>query len=189
MRSSAFLLLLFLYSTILPAHEVNEAHFVLKKTDGHWVIEGDFPWILRNSLIQFDPNVEQAKDQKTIDAALFSYVLSNLILKNQQRESIPLTRIEPIVNPDHSHQIRYDFHFEGGDLAEITNTLMTNVNENQVNYLIFLDGEIIKNYKTSKNHAVIHLEEENHTPLQWLWVWVALIAILGSLVYLKIRKV
>ena len=188
MRSRSFLLLFFLSSTILTAHEVNEAHFVLKKLDSHWVVQGDFPWVLRNALIKFDPTVEQAIDQKTIDAALFSYVLTNLILKNQQGESIPLIRIEPVVNPDHSHQIRYDFHFEEGDLAEITNTMMINVNEDQVNYLTLINEKEVKNYKTSKKHPFIRLEKENHLPIPWFWVWMGLIAILGSLFYLKIRK-
>jgi uncharacterized protein YehS (DUF1456 family) len=173
----------------LEAHEVKESHFVLKKLDGHWVVQGDFPWILRNALIKFDPTVEKAMDQKIIDAALFSYVQSNLILKNQRGESIPLVRIEPTENPEHSHQIRYDFHFEGGDLAEITNTLMINVNEDQVNYLVFFDGEEMKNFKTSKNNTFIQLEKENHQPISWFWVWMGLIAALGSLVYLKKRNV
>lgn len=181
-------LVLFLTLSNLKAHEVKQAHFVLRKTDHHWVMEGDFPWTLRNALIQFDPKIEQANDQRTIDEALFSYVQSHLILKTKTGEPIPLTEIVQKSNPDHSHQILYEFHFGEGDLAEITNTLMININEDHVNYLVFRDGNEEKNYKTSKNSPQIRLEQENHLPIPSLWVWAILISMLGLGVFILKNK-
>jgi hypothetical protein len=176
-------LVLFLMGLNLKAHEVRQAHFLLKKTNDRWMIEGDFPWTLRNALIQFDPKVEQATDQKSIDEVLFSYVQSHLILKTRAGNLIPLTEITRKGNPEHSHQILYEFHFEKGDLAEITNKLMFNLNDDHLNFLVFRDGEEEKMYKFSKNSPIIRLENENHLAISSIWMWTFLISILGILVF------
>lgn len=183
MKFVSSILVFFLTLLNLKAHEVKQAHFVLKKIDQHWVVQGDFPWTLRNALIQFDPKVEQATDQKSIDEALFSYVQSHLILKTRTGNLIPLTEIIRKGNPEHSHQILYEFHFEKGDLAEITNKLMLNLNDDHLNFLVFEDGEEEKKYKFSKNSPIIRLENENHLAISSIWMWTFLISILGILVF------
>ena len=141
-----------LYSSLVVAHETNEAFFVITQKENTIEIKAGFPWTMRNALIAYNPSLENTASKKDFEHTFIEYIKANLILKNKSGELLQFQNYKELENNDHSNQNSYLIVFNGSNLFEVTNTIMFNVYDNQVNYNKLAISS--KTYKTSKatNH-------------------------------------
>lgn len=118
----------------LSAHEVDQAFFKLVQDGSNITVKAKFPWTLRNALLAFDPNLEQANERAQFEEAFEAYILQNLILHNTQGRTLQFLGFNEQTGDRYDHHFEYLLQFEGGQIASITNTIMFDQNEGQTNY-------------------------------------------------------
>src|SRR6056300_1147084 len=94
----------------------------------------EFPWTIRKALLQFDPKLAETKNKEDFDKALFLYVKTNFLLKNQEGLEIELVKVKELVLREHSHQSNFEFYFDGPEFREVQNTLLFNLSSEHKNY-------------------------------------------------------
>ena len=134
MKIRSTLLLLFLSTKLLLAHEVNEAFFTITENGNTVEVEAEFPWTMRNALIAFNPSLEHATDKNEFESTFVEYIKTHLILKDINGNILEYLDFKQLENNGHSHQSNYLILFRGNKLHEVINTIMFNVNDNQENY-------------------------------------------------------
>lgn len=115
-------------------HETNEAFFKFVQKQNTIEIEAEFPWTMRNALIAFNPSLENSTNKNAFENSFIEYIKANLILKDKNGDTLEYQAFQKLENNGHSHQNYYRVIFKGNDLFEITNTMMFNLNDNQINY-------------------------------------------------------
>lgn len=150
-----------LYSSFVVAHETNEAFFIITQKENTIEIKAEFPWTMRNALIAYNPSLENTAGKKDFEQTFMEYIKENLILKNKSGELLQFQNYKELDNNGHSNQNSYLIVFNGSDLFEVTNTIMFNVYDNQVNYNKLAISK--KTYKTSKatNHFNVNQKMES----------------------------
>jgi len=172
-----------LYSSLVVAHETNEAFFVITQKENTIEIKAEFPWTMRNALIAHNPSLENTASKKDFEQTFMEYIKANLILKNKSGELLQFQNYKELDNNGHSNQNSYLIVFNGSDLFEVTNTIMFNVYDNQVNYNKLAISK--KTYKTSKatNHFNVNQKMESGN---WYYLLLIIpIIFLGNRFYQK----
>lgn len=124
-----------LYLTKGYGHDAHVAFFEIQVVDSKSInIIVDFPWTLRDALLQYDSTLLNDKGAENWRKSFERYVLEHLSIYDVEYHPIKLLGIEVLPNSESSHSVRYKFQFEGGVISEIENRLMFNLNPNQVNY-------------------------------------------------------
>ena len=149
-------------SPLLHSHEVNQAFFTIKKQGSHIVVETEFPWTLRNALIAFNPGLKTATAKADFENTFVRYIKTNLVLIDADGRVLPFKGFKEVDRQRHLHQNNYVLTFQGHSLASITNTMMFNVYDNQVNYTRVHLGNEQKAYKTRKGKSNININEEKN---------------------------
>jgi len=138
------------------AHQTNEAFFTIIQKEKSIEIQAEFPWTIRNALIAFNPSLEKSTNNKDFENTFIEYIKENLILKDENGKTLKFQSFKELRNSGHSHQNDYQIIFKGSLLFEITNTIMFNIYENQVNYNTVTINSKQKIFKTKK--GVTHFE-------------------------------
>lgn len=119
----------------LNAHDAHQAFFGIRETELKLInIKADFPWTLREALIQFDSNLLVDKQEEVWRSALERYIIQNFIVYNSNGIPLKFLSIEESTSSHGGHAIQYNFSLEWGEIGEIENRLMFNINEDQENY-------------------------------------------------------
>lgn len=188
MKYIFLMLIQFVFIPKILAHEHNEAFFKFALVDNILQVEAEFPWTMRNALINFDPKLENFTSKQDFEKVFFNYIKENLILKNKEGIQLELTGFEELDNDSHSHQNNYILYFKGTSLVEVTNTIMFNIHKNQENYhTITWKNET---FKTNANSKSFKISQEKRSNLQ-VFLWLLLIPvglILGRFIYNKIAS-
>ena len=179
MKVLLFLGSLLLLNHGLFAHEVNEAFFIIKKQQQHIVVEAEFPWVLRNALTTFDPNLENATDKKAFENAFIQYIKANLILIDTDGTPLPFVGFKEIDKSKHAHQNDFILTFKGESVAEITNTLMFNIYDHQINYLTLQLADEESSYSTEKGTPTIKIGAEKNANIISAAGVIVLLIVLG----------
>jgi len=148
-----------LYSNLLVVHETNEAFFIITEKENTIEIKAELPWTMRNALIAYNPSLKNTTSNKDFEDTFIEYIKANLILKNNTGNLLKFKNYTALDNNGHSHQNSYLIVFSGSDLIEVTNTIMFNINKNQVNYNNLIINS--KTYKTSKSSNHFKLNQKN----------------------------
>ena len=127
-------LILSLIFTLCQAHNANEAFFTLKKGENTIEVLAEFPWTIRNALLDELPELEKTGDKAEFQHAFFNYIQNRFILKNKDQTSLGLLEVREQITSGHSHHTNYLFVFKGHDISIIENTLMFNISPHQKNY-------------------------------------------------------
>lgn len=65
------------------AHKTNEAFFTFIQKETTVEIEVEFPWTLRNALIEFNPLLENSTTKKEFENTFSNYIKETIILKDK----------------------------------------------------------------------------------------------------------
>ncbi|MBU2929694.1 DUF6702 family protein [Winogradskyella psychrotolerans] len=134
MMRSRFLLFIFVtLSTFSFAHDANKAFFTIQQKEAIVEVTAEFPWSIRNALIDASPGLENAKSQNDFDTAFFEYVQNNFQIRNNG-SSLKLLSVNDASHKGHSHQTNFVFLFEGTEFDDIKNTMMFNIYKDQENF-------------------------------------------------------
>ena len=151
MRYWLFLFSLLFLNLSLKAHEANEAFFVVKQQGNKTIVESEFPWTMRNALLAFDPALENATDKAAFERVFERYIQAHLILLDSEGHPLNFLGFQEMETSGHAHQSNYVLTFEDGDLAEIRNSLMFDLYEHQVNYVLLRIGDQERTFQTTRN--------------------------------------
>ncbi|AUC76384.1 hypothetical protein [Olleya sp. Bg11-27] len=142
-------------------HETNEAFFKITQKENTIEIEAEFPWTIRNALINYNPLLEHSVTKIDFQETFANYIKDNLILKNKSGAVLSFQDYQELENNGHSHQNNYLLLFNGTNLFEISNTIMFNIYDNQVNYNTVTVGSKEKTFKTSNGASRFVLDTNN----------------------------
>lgn len=169
MKKVLFLIGMSLIHTVGMAHEANEAFFKISQRDSVIEIEATFPWSMRNALLTFNPSLETATNKRDFENTFIAYIKAKFILKDRNGVVLHYKEYKELENDGHSHQNRYLIMFIGIDLQEVTNTILFNVYENQVNYHTITINTEQETFKTYKAVPSFRLGKEIITSSWYLW--------------------
>lgn len=148
--------LLFLFFVEVSAHNSKEAFFAVQFYEKYIEVEAEFPWTLRNALIDFAPELNNATHKQQFRAVFESYVKANFLVYDNDKKPLELNRIKTVQANGHSHQINYIFEFKGRSVTEIKNTMLFNISEKQRNYhTILLHGKKRKYLSSFSNPSFL----------------------------------
>ncbi|WP_178984005.1 DUF6702 family protein [Winogradskyella helgolandensis] len=134
MTRSRFLLFIFVtLSTFSFAHDANKAFFTIQQKESMVEVTAEFPWSIRNALIDAYPKLENSKSQNDFDTAFFEYVNNNFQIENNGSR-LKLLSVNDASHKGHSHQTNFVFLFEGNEFDVIKNTMMFNIYKDQENF-------------------------------------------------------
>ena len=145
------------------AHETNEAFFTIIQKENTIEIKAEFPWTMRNALTAFNPSLKKSTNKDDFENTFVEYIKANLLLKDRNGNILKYQAYQELENNDHSHQNNYLIIFKGSDLFEITNTIMFNVYDNQVNYNTITINSKQETFKTKSGLTHFELSESMNT--------------------------
>ncbi|EPR72172.1 hypothetical protein ADIWIN_3011 [Winogradskyella psychrotolerans RS-3] len=152
--SSCIVLLFFAFTSLGFAHDANKAFFNIQQKDNLVEVKSEFPWSIRNALLEANPELENSKNKADFDAAFFDYVKTNFELRNGD-SILKLIAVEEVMHYEHSHANAFVFLFEGIAFDAIKNTLMFNAYKDQENYHdVLIEDEHLK-FITSPDSSVV----------------------------------
>ena len=152
------------------AHEPNEAFFAITQTKNTVEVLAEFPWTLRNALMEFNPLLENATHKEDFENTFVEYLTANLLLRDKGGNLLEYKGHEELENSGHSHQNQYRIRFQGKGLFEVTNTLMLNVYPDQKNHHILTLGPTKMAFKTQKEAPRFNLGEKRDTGYVYLFI-------------------
>lgn len=168
---------------LISAHETNEAFFIITQKENTIEVEAEFPWTMRNALIAYNSSLEDEASKTDFENTFNEYIKENLILKNKFGKVLRFQNYQELKNNGHSHQNSYLLVFEGDNLNEVTNTVMFNVYENQVNYNRVTINS--KTYITSKSSISFTINNDSQLYIYYLLIFSITILILVYRFYQK----
>lgn len=178
-----------LISLIIPAfsHDADVAFFDIQQINSREIyIYADFPWTLRDALIQFDSSLLTDKRKGNWKTVFAEYVALRLRIYDSNHQQIKLLEIEDVPNEHSGHAIQYIFRFEGGTIREIDNQLMFNINEDQKNYHKLIKEHDSIEFVTSLTSPNFKLNQPAY--LKYYLTLLVLLTIFLSLLKVKFTK-
>lgn len=173
MKEFWFLIFFIFLGGIVSAHNPNEAYFIITKKENTIEIEAELPWTMRDALIQYNPELNNATTREEFERTFVRYIRKNLILENAKGEQLDFVKFQESTNHGHSHQSNYKLIFRGYDVQHVTNSFMFNLYDNQKNYhRIFLNSKEYE-YTTTPNSPSFYIAEQNlknHSPFNIMWI-------------------
>ena len=153
-----------LLSKIAWAHEVNEAFFKFSLKENSVEVQAEFPWTMRNALIQFNPRLQKAANKQDFEDTFVEYIKKNLVLKDKNGKILPFLDFSEQRDLGHSHQNNYLIRFEGNNPFEVSNTMMFNLYANQINHSTVSINSEEKSFKTKYASPTFTLGEKKSYP-------------------------
>ena len=171
------------------AHEVNKAFFQITEKDGFTEVRAEFPWTLRDALLDYNPDLNTPSVTKAdFETTFVHYMDANLLLLNVQGAQLPLLHFNEIQDGGHSHQNTYLITYDGTGVVEVSNSVMFNIFDNQINYNDAVVGSQSYSFKTSLGSSGVILESAKSFSYFWL-IFVILICLGLFLWVVRKRKV
>lgn len=171
------------------AHNAQEASFNIETTSNTIEIYAEFPWTIRKALLTAHPELDKSSNQSDYDRAFFNYVKSNLILTNENQDTLKLLSINKADSLGSSHHVNYNFTYQKLAYTTISNTLLFNVNSQQINIHNFKIKEQKFLYKTkvsSPSFEITHKKEpENAWTILVTCIGIALVVLLFKQAFTK----
>lgn len=188
--SSLLIAILCLFLNYGFAHDANKAFFKIEQKEDVVVVEAEFPWSIRSSLLIAFPDLELSRKQEDYDVALFDYLNNHLIITNGL-ERLPLLSVNKTVSQGHSHQANYILTFKGASFNKITNSIMCNLTREQTNYHeLLLQTKSVEYITTNTATSFeIQFEEKNNKKVLSFYYLAGIIALLlGFVLFYFARK-
>ena len=183
MKYFLWLIIIICHLNLGLAHNPHECFFDIKIEKQSCTISAEFPWTLRNALIQQTPALKDAKSTLEFEKAFEQYIAANLILKNNHGQSLLFKGFKTLDNSGHSHQSSYALQYQGSDVKQITNTIMFDISDKQVNYhSLMVDGQK-KTFETYVGHNSFMINDIHDNDNWYIKFGFLTVGILGGFVY------
>lgn len=186
MQNRQFLLLLtclLLVRQLAWGHDSDKAFFTIHQEKETVVIEAEFPWTIRNSLIENAPYLNNSSSQEAFDKAFEELIKQNLLVYGIHGEQLPFVRLEEINSEVHSHSYKYKLVYKGSKISKIKNTLLFNIFDNSQNYHYFVTDKDTLSFETTQKQAIYSFPntqtKTNPTPIFWGIVLGMLLLVVG----------
>ena len=176
--SKSILIIIFSFiSTIGFGHETNKAFFEIIQKDSIVEFHCEFPWTIRNALIEFDTSLENSKSKKDFENAFMKYIKENLTPSNSDGINLKFVGFTEVKNEGHSHANKYLITFKGSDIKTLKNTIMFNIFNNQENYHNYKSNnrDFSFSTKNAKPNVNLNIEESE---MSRFWMLLGLIPLL-----------
>ena len=172
---------------IIPvrSHKSNLSNFTINYLQDDIEIIAEFPWNLRESLLNYNPNLKNATTKKEFEESLFNYIKENLILKDIFNNNLLLKNVIEQSNNNHSHQFSFLISFEKKKIKSITNSIMFNIYANQINHHILSMHDKDYLFTTSYANPTFVIPGMNY----WFVIYTVLSIMIIILIYIILRKV
>jgi len=168
------------------AHEVNKAFFEIRQFKNEITVDTEFPWTLRDALIEFNPQLNKKGVTKIdFESTFIDYMNENLRLIGRDGDQIEAIGFTEIKNIGHAHQNNYTLTYDSGEIVEILNTTMFNIFDNQVNFSAVIIDDKTYSFKTYPGSEGVLLEDANHQSYWWLMILLPIL--LGLLIHLILQ--
>lgn len=165
-------------------HESNIAYFKIEQIDSTIIIHAEFPWTIRNALLEFAPELKKSKSQKMFDMAYFDYLKSTLILKDNYGNRLKLLNVDAIKNGGHSHQNEFTLTYLGKEFKTLYNSILFNINSDQSNYHI-LKSESNLTFKTTPINSIFINESSVSKKISRSFIWMFVLLSIPTVLFKK----
>ena len=154
------------------AHDTMVASFTIYTKPRFVEVYADLPWTLRNALLEFEPLLEEQKDQEFWDKTLKAYFEANLKIWTQKGEPLELLYFEKLDNEGHDHAAQYLITYDnayGAAPGKVKNTILFAQSEHQVNNHFFKENSRSISFKTTRRKPEVFIDKEGSNENDWLW--------------------
>jgi hypothetical protein len=185
LKNQYFLLILIIscLQTLGFAHSPHECYFDIKLENNTCTIKAEFPWTLRNALLDFDPSLNSIQTPQAFETAFEKYISSNLNLKDKEGKMLIFKGFRALESSGHSHQNEYALEYEGSDVKQVTNTIMFEMSDKQSNYhSIMVDGTK-RTFETYKGQDSFMIDDLSTNNTSYFIFGFAVIGIIGIVAY------
>jgi hypothetical protein len=170
-----FLICLSVY-TNLYGHDPRFAFFKITSEQNTTLVKAEFPWLLRNALFEFEPNLKNAKHKNEFLESFGKYINIHFILKDENNDRMPLLSISEIKG-ESKHTGLYLLVFNGKNISWIYNSLLVDVSPNHKNFHTLIKGNSSYFFSTNRsnnNHSIENSNFQISTALPYL-IFISLI--------------
>ena len=129
----SFILLFLCLGTGLWAHDPHTAIYTFSEYSSTTEVTAEFPWLLRNAMMAFQPALKEAKTREAYMAVLKAYVSSHFVLSDKTGKSLPLIDIIEKKDPNH-HSGTFLMIFEGTEVAKVYNNILLDFSPKHQNF-------------------------------------------------------
>ena len=177
----------FFVGLYLPAsaHDVNKAYFKIVQHEKQVRVEAEFPWTMRDALIQFKPALKDASSSADFLEAFMEYIRSHLVLKDKYGNALELIDVKEVDQQNHSHQHTYLITFSGKDVHQVQNELMFNIYDNQKNYHTFSINSEKQSFITNADQVSFYVSTNNHFSYWWMLLLILPTIFLFSMINIR----
>lgn len=138
------------FSTSVLAHSPNRAYFDIQVKENAIVVNAEFPWTIREALMNYDSQLGENADEQAITQALECYFMDNFIIRDENGGVAAIQSLRILPHRGHSHQANVEVVYEHVDILRIRNTIMFNLFKDQVNNHVFhLEPSIVSFVSTA----------------------------------------
>ena len=171
------------------AHKPNEAYFIITQSDDTAEVIAEFPWTLRNALLEFSPSLEKANGKSEFEAVFIEYIKSNFILTGLYGENFEFIEFKEVPNNGHSHQGKYSLIFRGKNLVSISNTLLFNIYDNQKNHHKITINNIEDTFETTLGNETFEIKKTANSSFKFWWIVLMFLPIIYFVVKSKRKQI
>ncbi|WP_405569097.1 hypothetical protein [Winogradskyella sp. Asnod2-B02-A] len=171
------------------AHDSDIAYFDITTEGTQTIIHAEFSWSIRNALIAFDSNYNNAKTIEDINDIFLRYTKEKLKIFDTKDKQLHLLKVVlEKNNEEHNHATRYTLIFEGSDISKVSNTMMFEQNNSQKNYHWYLNKDGKKEEAITDNTtSSFNITTETSSYLKYYLI-IGAILLLGLLIFSFKRK-
>lgn len=172
------------------AHAPNEAFFELFESDHKLVVKVEFPWTIRNALLEAMPKLNEADTKEQMDAGFHSYLQQNIQIKDINDQVFNLVRVQALPNSGHSHGSQFLLIYGPYKVVKsIRNTCMFNSYDDQKNYHTFSlpNMEVTEFVTTAQEPSYTQANMNSRLTMVWVYLVIGALGSLGAIVLLMKR--
>lgn len=173
-------------------HSADEAYFRFFVHEELVIVEAEFPWSMRNALLEFQPALENSKLKSDFESALKEYVNENLRLLSSSGDTFKMVSFKEFRESLNSNNGIYVIRFKGRDLSLIQNSILFSIYPHQKNYNILNLGDLKEIYITEigQESFLIQKKLERSRWFPLVLILPALLVLLGLFqwIILRIKK-
>ena len=183
MKKYLLVFALFMMNVVCYAHEPNQAFFDVFELDKKLVVKAEFPWTIRNVLLNTYPTLKNAETKEAMEAGLLAYLKEHIEITSTQNRNFILERIQELPNTGHSHGSLYLLVFDNyAPIKAIKNTCMFETYKDQQNFhVVEHPNKIKREYVTQQDSSSFVLEEPSNNNKYWISIVGVLVVILGAI--------
>lgn len=123
-------------------------------------VEAELPSTIDEVLEEFNPELKSSNCPIEFEETLKEYIADNLILEDEDGDTLQVADIELLENDSSLEEDTYLLTYEGDELTAVTNTVLFDVNNDQVNYNTVIHSAGQSDFKSTSKKASFKLSSQ-----------------------------